>query len=75
MYRIDRHHLTRSMRRPVAWRETYVDAVGYCREMLETPDMTTPIRASYSSVITSEMQQERWAAGLDPRTGLPRDRS
>jgi hypothetical protein len=74
MYRIDGHALVRAERRPLAWCETYAEAVSWCREQLETPEMAAPIRDGYGGAITPRMQRERWAAGLDPATGLPRER-
>lgn len=72
LYRVSRHHLDREHRRPVAWVDTYLEAVEWCRVELETPDMNAPIAAGYGSAVTVQMQRERWAAGLDPATGLPR---
>lgn len=70
-YRVSQHALEPEHRRPVAWTETYAEAVSWCREQLETPDMTAPLRADYGSTVTPEEQRSRWAAGRDPRTGAP----
>ncbi|MFG6502501.1 hypothetical protein [Microbacterium sp. P05] len=72
LYRIDQHALERDHRCPLAWVETYVEAEAWCREQIETPNLDAPIRDGYGSAITPDMQRERWAAGLDPRTGKPR---
>lgn len=72
LYRIDHHQLRRTDRRPLAWLETYQEAVDWCRTTLETPELNAPRAAGHGSAVTVEVQRQRWAEGLDPATGESR---
>jgi hypothetical protein len=72
MYRVDQHAMDRAHRRSLAWLETFADAEAWCRQQLTSPALNAPIRDGYGSAVTPDMQRERWAAGLAPRTGQPR---
>ncbi|GAA4345491.1 hypothetical protein [Microbacterium rhizosphaerae] len=73
LYQVQRWQPERKDRVIVGWHDTYAEAEAQCRAAVETPDMATPIRDGYGSAITPEEQKARWVAGLDPRTGLPRE--
>lgn len=77
MYRLDAWVLERRRRWTVGWHEHLDDAIADARERIEWPEPVTPLVGGgeeHGSCVPVSVQRERWAAGLDPRTGLPRER-
>ncbi len=77
MYRLDAWVLERRRRWTVGWHERLDDAIADARERIENPEPVTPLVGGgeeHGSCVPVSVQRERWAAGLDPRTGLPRGR-
>jgi hypothetical protein len=72
VYAIRRHALERHQRSLLECTDTYADAVSWCRLQMETPNMASPLITGQNSAITPEVQRDRWAQGLDPRTGQRR---
>lgn len=72
LYRVDLWALDRRNRTPQRWVDTYVEAVGHCSAVLDTPDLVMPIREGYGSTVPPELQRRRWEQGLNPETGRPR---
>ncbi|SDL92969.1 hypothetical protein [Microbacterium azadirachtae] len=72
MYRVDHFTVKRYDRWPLGFYEELRKATDACARALGVPSLLTPERAPDGSVVTPAEQRQRWQAGLDPRTGLPR---
>lgn len=72
MYRVDKWALDRENRIPQRWVDTYRGAVEHCVAVLETPSFDAPMRGEDGTVVPADLQRQRWAQGLDPRSGRPR---
>jgi len=72
MYRVDHFTIRRSDRWPVGFFEELRQATDACATALGMPSFLTPERSPDGAVVTPAAQRQRWQAGLDPRTRLPR---
>lgn len=72
MYRVDHWVLKRSDRWPLGYYETLSEAQSAAETELGVPKFLAPVTDPRGQIVTPEEQRQRWAAGLDPRTGMPR---
>lgn len=72
VYRVERWHLDPRKRTTIGVHEHLGSAKAWCAAALEVPDMNAPLLDDDGRVVTVEVQRQRWEAGLDLRTGLPR---
>ena len=72
MYRVDHWVLKRADRWPLGYYETLAEAQLAAEGELGVPKFLVPVTDPQGQIVTPEEQRERWAAGLDPRSGRPR---
>lgn len=72
MYRVDHWVLKRADRWPLGYYETLAEAQLAAESTLGTPKFLAPVTDHGGRIVTPQEQRERWEAGLDPRTGMPR---
>lgn len=72
MYRVDHWVLKRTDRWPLGYYETIAEAQNAVEGELGVPKFLVPVTDPGGQIVTPEEQHQRWAAGLDPRTGTPR---
>lgn len=72
MYRVDHWVLKRADRWPLGYYETLAQAQRAAEGELGVPKFLSPVTGPDGQIVTPEEQRERWAAGLDPRSGRPR---
>lgn len=70
---MDRWTLKRADRRPLGYYEELQHAIDACALSLGMPNFLTPATAPDGTIVTTQEQRARWIAGLDPRTGRPRE--
>lgn len=75
MYRVDHWVLKRKQRWPLGFYEELNKALDACAMALGMPDFIQPATAPDGSIVTTEEQRARWRAGLDPRSGRPREQA
>lgn len=72
MYRVDHWVLKRADRWLLGYYETLAEAQGAAEGELGVPKFLAPVTDPQGQIVTPEEQRQRWAAGLDPRSGRPR---
>lgn len=72
MYRVDHWVLKRVDRWPLGYYETLATAQAAAESELGVPKFVAPVTDPQGQIVTPEEQRQRWAAGLDPRTGMSR---
>ena len=72
LYRVDHWVLQRHKRWPLGFFEELRQAVAACERELTKPGFAAPVVAPDGTVVPPDVQQSRWQAGLDPRTGQSR---
>jgi len=65
--------LEREQRWPLGFYEELNQALDACAMALGMPNFVQQAPAPDGSIVTAEEQRARWRAGLDPRSGRPRD--
>lgn len=71
-YRIDRWQLERTQRRTETLCDTLSESAEWCRAQLDDQRFQKPHIDPAGGVITVEEQRRRAAAGLETRTGIPK---